>query len=589
MLVAIAFATGGQTALPIMRHLWERAKNGAYLVTSQVPLGLPMEKRLPLMPLPMPSLDLEENFLSNPAVQLFVDRAQALRPSFKVDEENQEDICEILKDLDGLPLAIELAAARTHLMPVRELRERISDRFRLLRRPKNAGRDRHETLLAALDWSWSLLNPWQQAALAQCSLFHGGFDWNAVETVIDLEASDDAPWVVDVVAELVERSLVSVEERPGSGSRLSLLVSVAEYAAKRLAHKGPECLKAAQKRHAAYYSSLGGPAGLEKAGGFDAWRVKFQPDLENLIIATQNATAESWPEIAATCCESSIFILELRGAYFQGLTLAEGVLSLDCSAPSRGGVTHVKGWLSLCTGQPNQALEAFQAALEIYRDLGNRRQEARNIDAMASTLLRLGRFEEALSCSLKAMAIARESGSLNQEAIVCANLGNIFRAMENTVDARAAYKRATTLFRELGQTRLLGIATANIGALHADLGEIDEAIATYEEARGITQTARQKAFEAEVLGALAVLYAQRGEISAAKSFMEKADSLLHEMDSREMEIRFICRRGQIAYLADDTESAQKLLNEAESLAAGRAISEFDIDWRELRKLRTLLD
>ena len=172
---------------------WRRlAPQVHFLVTSHVPLGLDWEQRFPLEPLPLPSS--VEDMDDNPCVRLFVDRARQVQPGFDPDTTQAAALVELIARLDGLPLAIELAAGRSHLLAPDDLLDRLDQRFRLLRRSQGYGAGRHGTLQAALDWAWEMLQPWEQAALAQCSVFRGGFDWAAVEAVIRLDDVRDAPW-----------------------------------------------------------------------------------------------------------------------------------------------------------------------------------------------------------------------------------------------------------------------------------------------------------------------------------------------------------------------------------------------------------
>jgi len=184
---------------------------------------------------------------------LFAQRAQAANPDFHPNAEDHAAIAPLVALLDGLPLAIELAAARVRVMPPRMLLVRMSDRFRLL--ASKGGRiDRQTTLRAAFDWSWDLLTPPERAALAQLSVFEGGFSLEAAEGVLDLSDGDDAPWTVDVVQSLVDKSFV----RPRGDDRFDLLVSVQVYAAEHLeteghyAGSGPRALASAELRHVAW-------------------------------------------------------------------------------------------------------------------------------------------------------------------------------------------------------------------------------------------------------------------------------------------------------------------------------------------------
>ncbi len=200
----------------------DAAGEAHFLVTTREVLGLPGEQTYALAPLP-----------GSEAEELFMRRAEAAKSNLAVTAEDRAAIAPLVKLLDGLPLAIELAAARVRLMPPRTLLARMGERFRLL---ASAGgrQDRHATLRATFDWSWDLLSPAEKSALAQLSVFEGGFTQEAAEAIVDLSACDGAPWIVDVLQSLLDKSLVRAVGR----DRFDLLSSVQAYAAEQLATEG---------------------------------------------------------------------------------------------------------------------------------------------------------------------------------------------------------------------------------------------------------------------------------------------------------------------------------------------------------------
>ena len=208
--------------------------------------------------------------------------------------------------LDGLPLAIELAAARVRVMPPRLLLQRMSERFKLLA-SKGGRLDRQSTLRAAFDWSWDLLPPHEKAALAQLSVFEGGFTLEAAEAVIDLSAYDDAPWTVDAFT----RSSTSHSCAPRGDDRFDLLVSVQVYAAEHLqtegryAGSGPQALAAAQMRHIAWFAALGPIRAIEGRCA----------DLDNLVAACRRAVTLGDGDWAAGALDGAWAALRLRGPF----------------------------------------------------------------------------------------------------------------------------------------------------------------------------------------------------------------------------------------------------------------------------------
>ena len=220
-----------------------RASAARFLVTTREVLGLPGEEILALAPL-----------ASSDAAALFMRRAEAAKPGFQPTAEDQSAIDPLVKLLEGLPLAIELAAARVRVMPPRMLLLRMSERFKLL--SSSGGRlDRQATLRAVFDWSWDLLSVPEKAALAQLSVFEGGFQLEAAEAILEICEVESTPSSIDALQSLVDKSLVERLE----GDRFNILVTVRSYVVERLQRpgtdlNGSELLGAAKGRHRTYYA-----------------------------------------------------------------------------------------------------------------------------------------------------------------------------------------------------------------------------------------------------------------------------------------------------------------------------------------------
>ena len=220
-----------------------------FIVTSRERLHLSGEEIFPTEPLP----------LGKEAIELFAARAKAQRPEFEVNDANRGEVAEVVRLLDGLPLAIELAAARVGMLTPAQLVERMRNRFQLLAGVRGPVA-RRATLRAAIDWSWDLLAPWEQAALAQCSVFEGGFTLHAAEAVLDLSVWSEAPATMDIVQALLDKSLLRLWM--GNDQRrydidephFGMYVSIHEYARARL---GEPARGAAQARHGRFFAGFG--------------------------------------------------------------------------------------------------------------------------------------------------------------------------------------------------------------------------------------------------------------------------------------------------------------------------------------------
>jgi predicted ATPase len=286
-----------------------RAEAARFLVTSRQRLGLPGEVLFDLGPLSLPRQG--DRAEASEAVQLFVDRARAVRRDWS-PAGDMAAVVALVENLDGLPLAIELAAARMRLLSPAQILANMPRRFQLLKGSPERGRARHSTLWNALEWSWGLLEPWEQSALAQCSVFRGGFDLESAEAVVDLSAYAEAPWTLDVLQALRDKSLLTTEAGSAAGveTRLGLYASVRAYAADKLVALGLE--DAAVARHAAHYLARGralaaaiaasnardgGQGGGEAPGAAHAEAAaalaRLVPEVENLLAVFRRAVEQS--------------------------------------------------------------------------------------------------------------------------------------------------------------------------------------------------------------------------------------------------------------------------------------------------------
>jgi predicted ATPase/DNA-binding winged helix-turn-helix (wHTH) protein/Tfp pilus assembly protein PilF len=551
---------------PILQDFWQAAPGVRLLVTSQAPLGLSLERRFLLAPLPAPELG-QGHFEDCPSVALFVERARAVLPSFEITADNREAVAAIVTELDCLPLAIELAAARVQLMPPATLYSRLTERFRLLGRPNTNKPGKHETLEAALRWSWDLLQPSEQDALAQCSVFRGGFEWEAVEAVLSPTESDEDPWTVDLVAELVDRSLVMIREDADHRGRLYLLSSVAEYASARLADKGDKAVLQVQERHANYYAALRvRKRSLSHAPKPQLERI--ERELDNLVAALQRSIHREWVTSAVDCCWSVMTSQWQHGLIQESLVFGRGVLELDASPEQSAEVLLNLAYLLMHGSRFDEARACYQEAIEVYENLGDRLQQGRACHGLGSLNDRLGDYDAAILNFQEARAIADEVGADKNAAVTLSGLGNAFLELGRFDDAQDSYEESLGLLRGLDSRESEAITTFNMGRLRLRQGEQEEARRTFERVLSILSPDETKPFGlyAIALSHVALLDAEAGAFDSAADKLERARTLLHSTERRQEVLRFLYIEGRVAFLKGDRAAALQILDEAEALA-----------------------
>ncbi|MGJ6964045.1 BTAD domain-containing putative transcriptional regulator [Streptosporangium sp. G11] len=297
------------------------------LATSREALGITGEVLHPVAPLPVPRPGTAAGeALDYPAVRLFADRAAAVRPGFRVDDANVEQVLGICRALDGLPLALELAAARLRSLPVAEVASRLDDRFRLLSRGSRTALPRHQTLRAVVAWSWDLLDDDERSLAGRLTVFVGGATLEAAGRVCGLR-EDEA---VDLLSSLTEKSLV---ERVGG--RYRMLETIRAYCAERLAETGET--EARREAHASYYADLAATADSRlRDGGQLEWLRRLDEERDDLHAALRWAVDTGRTRQGLRLLAGLAMYWWLRGRRSEGAALAADLLVAMGAVPAEG-------------------------------------------------------------------------------------------------------------------------------------------------------------------------------------------------------------------------------------------------------------
>lgn len=514
----------------------DAAPQARFLVTTREVLGLPGEQTYALAPLP-----------GTEAAELFLRRAEAACSDLALTADDRAAVAPLVKLLDGLPLAIELAAARVRILSPRRLLERMSERFRLL---ASAGgrQDRQATLRATLDWSWELLSAAEKSALAQLSVFDDGFTLEAAEAVVEVAGGDEAPWIVDVLNGLVDKSLV----RPVRRGRFDLLASVQAYAAEQLAAagafpgSGPAARRAAMARHGRWFANLGPLRAAEDACA----------DLANLVIACRRAVAEAHATLAAGALQGAWAALSLHGPFSAGLELAEAMCALPGLDAAAAAQAHaVRGATLDALGRPAAARLDYETALAHGRRCGDRRGQAAALSRLAALDRREGRMAQARAGHEEALALAQgigdraaESSALNGLAMVDFDQGRLDEAREN-------FERALARARDAGDLGLQCALLSNLGALYANRGRPDEAGLCLEQSLALARRLGDRQREGNTLANLGMLRLVEKRLDEAVKLSEEALVVARDLGHRRLEGIVQCNLGLAQEARGETRSA----------------------------------
>ncbi|KFE70770.1 ATP-binding protein [Hyalangium minutum] len=466
------------------------APHTRFLVTSRHALQLPGEQLLDLAPLELPAegeVRLEELARSE-AVQLFAQRARAVRGSFELTEQEAPLVADIVRRLDGIALAIELAAARTNLLSIQQLRNRLPRRFELLSCGLREASHRQATLRGAIDWSWNLLEASEQEALAQCSVFRGGFTMEAAEAVLALP-----PWggdILDTLQSLRSKSLLklSASESTDGELRLGMYESIREYACARLAETGGNASIVA--RHAEYYvtRARGLRDQVRGGGGLEALRA-LALERENLLAACDSClmmvpgTAESLTRalLGLVALEPDVAARGPAGLLLPRLELAlELAESVPVEPMLRTEALAVRGRAHLEAGQLTFARRDLEAARDAFHLLGAMAWKKEALVDLSIVARHEGDMDAAWSLIQEAQTIP--SGTRRWlEAYALGNLGLVEQSRQGAEAAIPHLRAALELFRAVGDTTFEAMFLVNCGLAIGEAGRTAEAVPYLEE------------------------------------------------------------------------------------------------------------
>ena len=423
------------------------------MVTSREALGIEGERLLNVGPLGAPAANTTDlgTVAASDAVALFVDRARSVVRDFELDETNASIVADICRRLDGIPLAIELAAVRVKLLSVDQIRRRLDDRFRLLTGGSKSALPRHQTLQATIAWSYDTLGADEQNLLRLLSVFAGGWTLETAASVHRDDADDFE--VLDLLAHLVDKSLVIVSRTAKGIPRYSLLETVRQYAAERLVDAGDAA--AVRRRHAEVFVAMAERAYAESIEHEARWSAALELEHENLRAALgvlREADAEGYLQLAGALG----WFWQARSYLREGarhVLAALDMTSPDPARPSRARALWAAAQLCAWQGDEPTCLGWMKESLQMWRVLGDRREIALALEGLGWVQFRSGDDETARATFEESLALQRERGDgyLINRAMV--GLAQALVALERVTEVRAYASEILALSRAHGDIR----------------------------------------------------------------------------------------------------------------------------------------
>lgn len=513
-----------QACAELAKRLLAASATAKLLATSRDALRIAGETVLQLAPLAVPdpsSVPAPVTLTQIDAVRLFVDRASAAQPAFRLTADNARAVAAICHQLDGIPLALELAAARTRALPVETIAARLNERFKLLVAGDRTVLPRQRTLRALIDWSYDLLTPDERTLFARLSVFAGGFTLDAAEAV-GAGGAIDAADVLDLLARLVEKSLVIADI---DGARYRMLETVRQYALEKLEAAGDA--GATRDRHVALYVRFAETARTELTGPQQAlWLARCDRELENLLAAhAWCARAPGGAELGLRLAFSIKFYLLNRGLLALGERLAIEALARPQPRDlwrSRG--LAVAGQFLFYRGRYGEARRYLTEALAIARELGDQARVAAALQTLGMTCLGDGDLVSARGYLREAVDLAAQHSDERSLGAALNALAQLCRVEGNLDDAERQCEKALEIARRLGDQDSVAVNLLNRAMLEISRGRSATVVPMLAEVISIGEAIGSKPVATsalEVTGAYAALI---GDAHRAARFFGAAEA-----------------------------------------------------------------
>jgi len=468
-------------AAPAVADLLATCPAVTILVTSRAALHVRGERAFPVGPLALPDADAApppspEDVARSPAVDLFLRRARDVLPDFRLTAANAPTVVAICRRLDGLPLALELAAARVALLPPRTMLARLEHPLRVLTGGPCDVPARQQTLRAAIVWSHDLLDPAEQAVFRRLAACVGGCTLAAAEAICGAgagsrgcdEAGTEADDVLEGLAALVDKSMVRQEGQADGEARFTMLATIREYALERLAASGEA--EAVGRAHADYYLALAEEAEPRLTGPEQAlWLARLEMEGDNLRGALRWARDGGEVARGVRLAGALWRFWYVRGHLSEGRAWLDGLLALTTNDEGPDAAVRAKaltgaGVLANIQGDYDRATALCEESLTLYRGLGDKQGMAVALNILGDVAVKQGDYERAVALSEDSLALQRERGDKRGIAVALNNLGSVVQNHHGDYGrAVVLFEESLALFQDLGEKRGIALLSTNLG------------------------------------------------------------------------------------------------------------------------------
>jgi len=545
------------------------APEALFVVTSRAPLRLPAERVLEVGPLP-----------DDQGVRLFEARAKTVRADFAVREDEVDLVQEIVRRLDGIPLAIELAAARTSVLSPRRILDRLDQRFKLLA-GGHRGAGARGTLRGAIDWSWELLEAAERDALLQVSVFLGGFTLEAAEEVVDLDHHADAPWVLDVLESLRDKSMLRTWRPEGLGGeiRFGMYESIREYARGKRDSAGPAD-RALVQRHGAWAVRRGEE--LEwKIGGVGGGRAHAELALEidNLFVVVDRAEADGDADLGVRAAVVAAECFRMSGSSGNRRRVLERGLALSGASDAARAGLHL-GMARVLSTQTEEEASMWHAseAIDLARRAGLTRIQVQAMWKFSDALTGRGDLARSLEVSDEALALANSVGDSVLVGWALSSRGRTHQSQQRYGDAYDVHARAAELFTAAGRPRAAGMEINSMAIAAVYLGRHDEGERLFARCLQGSEANGYNIGRTRAYCNLGLVRGALGRVEEGLTALRKALRLSRRAGDTSARVLILVALADLTLLEGDVEQAVSLHEEVAGLLESRPIPYLQATW-----------
>lgn len=535
------------------------------LATSQELLRIPGETIFRVPSLSVPDLDGRpslESLTRNEAVRLFIERSRAALPTFTVTDHNTPLIAQVCRRLDGIPLAIELAAARVKVLPVSQIASRLDDRFRLLTGGSRTTLPRHQTLRSTMDWSYSLLSESERKLLRQLSVFARGWTLEAAEEICagsDLAQGE----VLDLLGQLVDKSLVVVEDQ-ARDARYRLLETVRLYAREKLLEAGEDA--ELRRRHGEWSLALAERAEPKLQGPDQAlWLGRIEAEHANLLAALEwSRSAHPGSDVGLRLASALWRFWWMRGYLTEGRRWLEGLLKESHGAPaaSRARGLIQAGRLAWAQSDYAAAGAFSEESLALSRALGDTQAVADALNTLGLVAWTRSDYPAARTIYEEGLVVSRELGDRRRTAVLLNNLGIVAETQGDYAVSGERHEESLHIRRAIGDRHGVAYSLGNLGRVAALEGEYTRARAYFEEGLDICRDLGDKLGTCNLMNRLGLVAYRQGDVPRAMALSEESLVLARELGDKESIADTLCTLGRLAHHRGDLERATDLVRES---------------------------